>query len=101
MSWIIEQRGRVAVVTMTTNPVNAQNRAFFADLHDAFDRLELDHPQSPVVLPAPARGSPPALTSASTSRYSLAIRPPSRPGSPSTGRRTCGSSPTRGRRWPQ
>jgi enoyl-CoA hydratase len=38
------------VVTMTTNPVNAQNRAFFADLHDAFDRLERDHPDSPVVL---------------------------------------------------
>ena len=38
MSWTIERRGRVAVVTMTTHPVNAQNRAFFADLHDAFDR---------------------------------------------------------------
>ncbi len=50
MSWTIERRGRVAVVTMTTNPVNAQNRAFFADLHDAFDRLERDHPDSPVVL---------------------------------------------------
>src|SRR5262245_56763570 len=36
MSWTIERRHRVAVVTMTTNPVNAQNRAFFADLHDAF-----------------------------------------------------------------
>jgi len=40
MSWTIERRGRVAVVTMTTNKVNAQNRAFFADLHEAFDRLE-------------------------------------------------------------
>jgi len=50
MSWTIAQRGRVAVVTMTTNPVNAQNRAFFADLHDAFDRLERDHADSPVVL---------------------------------------------------
>jgi enoyl-CoA hydratase len=50
MSWTIECRGRVAVVTMTTNKVNAQNRAFFADLHDAFDRLERDHPDSPVVL---------------------------------------------------
>ena len=50
MSWTIERRGRVAVVTMTTNPVNAQNRAFFADLHEAFDRLERDHPKSPVVL---------------------------------------------------
>ncbi len=35
---------------MNTNPVNAQNRAFFADLHDAVDRLERDHPSSPVVL---------------------------------------------------
>jgi enoyl-CoA hydratase len=50
MSWTIERRGRVCVVTMTTNPVNAQNRAFFADLHDAFDRLEQDHADSPVVL---------------------------------------------------
>jgi enoyl-CoA hydratase len=39
MSWTIERRGRVAVVTMKTDPVNAQNQAFFADLHDAFDRL--------------------------------------------------------------
>jgi enoyl-CoA hydratase len=50
MSWTIERRGRVAVVTMTTNPVNAQGRAFFADLHEAFDRLERDHPECPVVL---------------------------------------------------
>ena len=50
MSWTIERRGRVAVVTMTTNPVNAQNRTFFADLHEAFDRLERDHADSPVVL---------------------------------------------------
>jgi enoyl-CoA hydratase/carnithine racemase len=50
MSWPIERRGRVAVVTMTTNPVNAQNRTFFADLHEAFDRLERDHADSPVVL---------------------------------------------------
>ncbi|HTF54210.1 MAG TPA: enoyl-CoA hydratase-related protein [Pseudonocardia sp.] len=50
MSWTIEQRGRVAVVTMTTNPVDAQNRAFFADLHEAFDRLERDYADCPVVL---------------------------------------------------
>ncbi|MBM7367976.1 enoyl-CoA hydratase/isomerase family protein [Gordonia hydrophobica] len=50
MSWSIERRGRVAVVTMNTNEVNAQNRAFFADLHEAFDRLEREHPESPVVL---------------------------------------------------
>jgi enoyl-CoA hydratase len=50
VSWTIERRGRVAVVTMTTNMVNAQNRAFFADLHEAFDALEVDHPEAPVVL---------------------------------------------------
>jgi len=50
MSWTIEQRGRVAVVTMTTNTVNAQNQAFFADLHEVFDRLERDHRDAPVVL---------------------------------------------------
>lgn len=50
MSWTIERRGRIAVVTITTNPVNAQNRAFFADLHEAFDRLERDHADCPVVL---------------------------------------------------
>ncbi len=50
MSWTIERHGRVALVTMTTNKVNAQNRAFFADLHEAFDRLESEHPDSPVVL---------------------------------------------------
>jgi enoyl-CoA hydratase len=55
MSWMIERRGRVAVVTMTTNPVNAQNQAFFADLHGAFDRLERDHPDSPVVLTGTGR----------------------------------------------
>jgi enoyl-CoA hydratase len=55
MSWTIERRGRVAVVTMTTNPVNAQNRTFFADLHQAFDRLERDHADSPVVLTGTGR----------------------------------------------
>ena len=50
MSWTIEPRGRVAVVTMNTNKVNAQNRAFFADLHEAFDALERDHAESSVVL---------------------------------------------------
>ena len=50
MSWNIERRDRVAVVTMNTNPVNAQNREFFADLHEAFDTLEREHPRSPVVL---------------------------------------------------
>ncbi|SDK86618.1 enoyl-CoA hydratase [Nocardioides sp. YR527] len=50
MTWTIDRHGHVAVVTMNTNVVNAQNRAFFADLHEAFDTLEQDHPDSPVVL---------------------------------------------------
>jgi enoyl-CoA hydratase len=50
MSWHIERRGRVAVVTMNTNKVNAQNPDFFADLHEAFDTLEREHADSPVVL---------------------------------------------------
>lgn len=50
VSWTIERHGRTAVVTMTTNPVSAQNREFFADLHDAFDRLESEHADAPVVL---------------------------------------------------
>jgi enoyl-CoA hydratase len=50
VSWTIERHGRVAVVTMNTNAVNAQNQAFFADLHDTFDRLESQHSDSPVVL---------------------------------------------------
>lgn len=50
MSWIIERYDRVAVVTMNTNVVNAQNLAFFADFREAFDRLERDHRSSPVVL---------------------------------------------------
>jgi len=50
MSWTIERQRRVAVVTMATTEVGAQNRAYFAELHDAFDRLEREHADSPVVL---------------------------------------------------
>src|SRR5215472_1494971 len=40
----------VAVVTMNTNKVNAQNPIFFADLHAAFDRLETEFKDCAVVL---------------------------------------------------
>jgi enoyl-CoA hydratase len=40
----------VAVVTMTTNAVNAQGSAFVADLHEALDRLQRDYANSAVVL---------------------------------------------------
>ena len=51
MPWTIERKhDHVVVVTMNTNKVNAQNPAFFADLHAAFDRLEADFSDCAVVL---------------------------------------------------
>jgi enoyl-CoA hydratase len=52
MSWDIRIVGDVAVVTMNSNKVNAQNDAFFADLHEAFDRLDREPPGAGVVLTA-------------------------------------------------
>lgn len=50
MAWDIEVMEGCAVVRMNTNKVNVQNEQFFADLHDAFDRLELEFKELPVVL---------------------------------------------------
>src|ERR1700680_631331 len=51
MPWKIERKhDHVAVVTMNTNKVNAQNPAFFADLHAAFDSLEAEFNDCAVVL---------------------------------------------------
>src|ERR1700733_12831457 len=51
MPWTIERKhDHVAVVTMNTNKVNAQNPAFFDDLHVAFDRLEAEFNDCAVVL---------------------------------------------------
>lgn len=51
MPWTIERKhDHVVVVTMNTNKVNAQNPAFFGDLHAAFDRLEAEFNDSAVVL---------------------------------------------------
>ena len=51
MPWIIERKhDYVADVTMNTNKVNAQNPAFFADLHVAFDRLETEFSECAAVL---------------------------------------------------
>jgi enoyl-CoA hydratase len=52
MSWDIRIAGDVAVVTMNSNKVNAQNDAVFADLHEAFDRLDREPPAAGVVLTA-------------------------------------------------
>ncbi|MBI3031496.1 MAG: enoyl-CoA hydratase/isomerase family protein [Candidatus Rokubacteria bacterium] len=50
MAWDIEVVDECAVVRMNTNKVNVQNVRFFADLHDAFDRLEGKFGDLPVVL---------------------------------------------------
>ena len=50
MAWDIEVVDQCAVVRMNTNKVNVQNDRFFADLHTAFDRLEREFADLPVVL---------------------------------------------------
>jgi len=50
MAWNIEVVDECAVVRMNTNKVNVQNDRFFADLHGAFDRLEGEFGELPVVL---------------------------------------------------
>jgi enoyl-CoA hydratase len=50
MAWIIEVVDGCAIVRMNTNKVNIQNNQFFADLHAAFDRLEREFNELPVVL---------------------------------------------------
>jgi enoyl-CoA hydratase len=50
MAWDIEVMDGCAVVRMNTNKVNVQNDRFFADLHGAFDRLEREFSELPVVL---------------------------------------------------
>ena len=50
VAWTIELVDDCAVVIMNTNKVNVQNDSFFADLHDAFDRLEREFNPYPIVL---------------------------------------------------
>ena len=50
MAWQIEVIDACAVVHMNTNKVNVQNEQFFGDLHGAFDRLEKEFGDLPVVL---------------------------------------------------
>ena len=50
MAWKIEVVDGCAIVRMNTNKVNAQNDQFFADLHGAFDRLEREFGELPLVL---------------------------------------------------
>jgi hypothetical protein len=49
-AWKSEVSDDCAVVQMNINKVNIQNNLFFADLHSAFDRLEIGFSELPVVL---------------------------------------------------
>ncbi len=102
MAWDIEVVDGCAVVRMNTNKVNVQNDRFFADLHGAFDRLEREFGDLPVVLTGKAtcslRGS--TFSTASTSSAAEATtRFVS--GIGSTARRICASSGIRGPPWQQ
>ncbi|MFF0269652.1 enoyl-CoA hydratase/isomerase family protein [Kribbella sp. NPDC004536] len=52
MPWDITARDDVGIVTMNSNSANVQNDGFFADLHDAFDRLDREPRLRGVVLTA-------------------------------------------------
>ena len=50
MRWEIEPFDGVAIVRMLSSRGNKQNPEFFAELIEAFDRLDRDHPHAPIVL---------------------------------------------------
>ena len=55
MSWNIKEIHGIVIVTMTSNPVNMQNPAFFSDLNETFDVIENDYAHQPVVLTGSGR----------------------------------------------
>lgn len=50
MAWKIESIDGVAIVYMNSNKVNCQNEQFFLDLHAAFDRLDTEFVNLPIIL---------------------------------------------------
>ena len=99
MAWNIEVVDGCAVVRMNTNKVNVQNDQFFADLHGAFDRLEREFGDLPVVL----TGQGDVFSAGIDFQYSFEIlaaeaRRRFATGIGHTGKPTCGSSSIRGLR---
>ncbi len=50
MNWLIDEKEGVVVVRMASNKLNIMNDAFFTDLNNAFDLIESQHGNKPVVL---------------------------------------------------
>jgi enoyl-CoA hydratase len=52
MPWQIEEEASAIIVEMNSSAVNKQNPAYFADLHEACDRIDRLPPHKPVILTA-------------------------------------------------
>lgn len=52
MNWLIEEQEGVVVTKMSSNKLNLMNDAFFNDLNNAFDIIENESPDKPVILTA-------------------------------------------------
>ena len=50
MNWLIEEYDGVVVTKMSSNKLNLMNEAFFNDLNNAFDEIEENYPNKPVIL---------------------------------------------------
>ena len=97
MAWGIGLIDDCAVVTMNTNKVNVQNDSFFADLHDAFNRLERDFNPCPVVLLAkPMSSRRASISSTASTSLAVAILPKSASGIGTTALQTFGFSSIHG-----
>ena len=50
MNWLIEENEDIVVVKMSSNKLNLMNDAFFKDLNNAFDTLDNEYADNPVIL---------------------------------------------------
>ena len=50
MNWLIEEEEGAVVIKMSSNKLNIMNDSFFTDLNNAFDIIDTDYPDLPVVL---------------------------------------------------
>ena len=50
MNWLIEEQESIVVLKMSSNKLNLMNDAFFKDLNYAFDTLDNDYSNKPVIL---------------------------------------------------